>query len=347
MHNNCAYLHNFQTEEKTTMKSNFDKKLTRICVLGGTGFVGEQVVRQLSLQNYQVRMVVRRAERFRHINLLPGVKLVALTDGYDEAFFKTCFKDVDVLINLFADQTCQTESIADDQLVELTQLIKQVAEQSKIKRVIQLSQIGANASQAANPWLKQLGESDAITHNMASISTTIMRAGLLIGANDYTSALYAKQLGRGGLAMIPNAEKQVQPMWVNDFAKALVSSINNSALHNTKLEVVGEERMTVMELAEWVKTLMDLDKAMLLPMCQLNAKFMLLLGPLAPFRTLNATQQKILAQDLISEQDFVAHFGFEPVSLEYALSSFVANHPVKYRYDYFRQLAGRNQADFK
>ncbi|UQB42457.1 NAD(P)H-binding protein [Thiomicrospira microaerophila] len=329
------------------MKSVFDQKLTRVCVLGATGFVGEQVVRQLSLQNYSVRMAVKRPERFRQFNLLPDVQLFTVESEYNEAFFKNCFKDVDVVINLFADQTCRTESVADDQLVNLAQMIKQVAEQGKVKRVIQLSQIGANASQAANSWLKQLGEADAITHNMASISTTIFRPGLLIGQGDCTTSLYAKQLSSLGFAFMPNASIEVQPLWVKDFAKALVLSINDRRFHNAKLEVVGDERMTIKDLAEWVKTLMDMDKAMVMPMCQLNAKFMLLLGPLAPFKSVTPYQQKILALDLVSAQSFSEQFGFEPASLEFTLASYVANQPIKQRLDYFRQLAGRNQGDFR
>lgn len=329
------------------MKSIFDQKLTRVCVLGATGLVGEQVVRQLSLQGYSVRMTVRRPERFRHIQLLPNVTLFEVANGYDAGFFSACFKDVDVVINLFSDQTCPTESVSDDQMVPLAKVVKQVAEQSKIKRVIQLSQIGANASQAVNDWLKQLGEADAVTHNMASISTCILRAGLLIGAQDSTTSLYAKQLQRGGLAMIPNAQKQIQPLWVDDFAKGVVSCINNRQAHNIKMEVVGSEAMSVIELAEWVKTIMGMEKAMLLPMCPLNAKFMLLLGPLAPFKTVTAYQQKQLSVDLTSQQDFTEQFGFEPASLEFALASYVANQPIKQRLDYFRQLAGRQQADFK
>ncbi len=318
----------------------------KVCVLGGAGFVGRAVVPALAAAGYQVTVAVRRPERYRELGLVPQVKLVRL-DGFKSENFMALFQGQDCVVNLLADQTNITETVDDEAFVVTTQAIKQAAERIGLARLIQLSQIGANATQAKSTWLRVLGEADGIVHNMASTITTILRAGLLIGDGDHTTSLYKKHLTHLPIAMIPHAGTQVQPLWIKDFARAVVQSIKQSSCFNAKLEVAGEERMTVEDLAHWVKDFLGLDKATILPMCQLNAKFMLMLGLLAPFKTVTQYQQKQLAQDLITQQDFSTQFGFEPTSMEMLLASYVVASDVRRRYDFFRTQAGRKSQEFK
>ncbi|WP_029933639.1 NAD(P)H-binding protein [Thiomicrospira pelophila] len=318
----------------------------KVCVLGGSGFVGRAAISALTEAGYQVTVAVRRVERYRELALIPGVHLVALKNITTDTLV-ALFKSHDTVINLYADQSNRTESVEEANFVSVTQTIKRAAEQLGVARLIQLSQIGANASQAKSDWLRVLGEADGIIHNMASSKTTILRAGLLIGEGDNSTQLYKAQLARFPVMMVPNADKQIQPLWVKDFARALVVSIKNPACFNAKVEVAGEERMTVMDLAEWVKGFMGLESTKLLPMCQANAKFMLWLGWLAPFKTVNTYQQKQLAVDLVSQQDFSTQFGFEPTSIERILSSYVVPHKIRQRYEFFRGHAGRKSSEFK
>lgn len=318
----------------------------KVCVLGGAGFVGRAVIPTLTESGYEVTVAVRRVERYRELALTPGVRLVALKNASTDALM-ALFKNHDTVINLYADQSNHTESVEEDSFVSVTQAIKKAAEQQGVARLIQLSQIGANATQAKSNWLRVLGEADGIIHNMASSKTTILRAGLLIGEGDNTTRLYKAQLSRLSIMMVPNAEKLVQPLWVKDFARALVVAIKNPAFFNAKVEVAGEERMSVMDLAEWVKGFMGLESAKLLPMCQANAKFMLWLGWLAPFKTADAYQQKQLAVDLISQQDFSSQFGFVPTSIESVLSGYIVPHKMRQRYEFFRGHAGRKSSEFK
>lgn len=318
----------------------------KVCVLGGAGFIGRAAVSALTEAGYEVTVAVRRVERYRELALIPGARLVGLTNVTADALV-ALFKGHDTVINLYADQTNLTESVEEADFVSVTQTIKKAAEQVGLARLIQVSQIGANATQAKSNWLRVLGEADGIIHNMASSKTTILRAGLLIGEGDNTTRLYKAQLSRFSIMMVPNADKQIQPLWVKDFARALVVAIKAPACFNAKIEVAGEERMSVMDLAEWVKGFMGLESTKLVPMCQANAKFMLWLGWLAPFKTLNAYQQKQLAVDLITQQDFSSQFGFEPTSIESILSSYVVPHKIRQRYEFFRVHAGRKSSEFK
>lgn len=312
-------------------------------VLGGTGFIGRAVVSALSKQGYENKVVVRRPERFRDYLLFPNTKLVQLDTLLSTEALAKVFKDADVIVNCLADLTLNTEAVDEKDYVTVHQQIKKAAETVHVKRVISLSKIGANAGNATNPWDYSLGEADAIMHTIATAQTTILRTGVLLGAKDEVASCFKRQLSLVPVLPVANAAKKIQPLAVQDFAKAVVACIKNTATFGKKVEVVGEERMTVKELANRVKELMEKDDAVVFSMCGLNARFMTLLGPLAPVKSVSRVQQVLLKTDLVSETDFSTQFGFEPMSVDQALAGYVLTTHQRERYNHFRQGAGRNQ----
>lgn len=312
----------------------------KVVVLGGAGFVGRAVVNELSKQGFETSVCVRRLERYREYALYPNTKLVELSEYSDEALNQV-MSGQDILVNLIADVTTGTESVEIGQQVEVTQRIKQVVDHAGIQRVMQLSQIGADATQQQNAYLSALGQADAIITN-ATAAVTILKAGLLIGDGDETTSRFNAQLNRLPLLPVYQSGRSVQPLGVADFAQAFVGSIKQSKLANQKVEVVGEQRLSLKELAEMVKEVKGEDEAFVLPMCGLNAKIMSFLGRFSPVCSVSKEQSLILSADLVSEQDFSTLFGFVPSSLESLLSSSIAPHHIRARYNDFRQDAGRD-----
>lgn len=316
----------------------------KVSVFGGTGFVGKSVVNELSKAGYEIKVVVRRPERFREFLLYPNTTLHTLDSYENSEQLNDAVNGADIVVNLTSDRSTGTEMIEFRQLTKATQKIKLAIESAGVKRVLSLSQLGANTDASNADWFGELGELDNLMHNVANAHVTIFKPGLLIGENDDTTALFVKQLNRMNLLMVAQSSTVVQPLWVKDFAQAMVSTIKKSETFGQKIEMVGEERLTLKELGELVAELMQKD-AMVLPMCTLNAKFMSLLGAFAPIASVSKSQLLMLPNDLVSDKDFSSQFGFTPSSLEWAISTYAAPHDMRERYNFYRKEAGRDVND--
>ncbi|MDX1351722.1 MAG: NAD(P)H-binding protein [Thiomicrorhabdus sp.] len=314
----------------------------KVSVFGGTGFVGRSVVNELSKAGYEVKVVVRRPERFREFLLYPNTTLHTL-ESYDNAEqLKAAVAQANIVVNLTVDRSTTTEMIEQSDLTAVNQKIKSVAETAGVKRVLSLSQIGANTNAPNSDWLGELGEVDNLMHNVANADVTIFKPSLLIGEGDDTTSRFIQQLNRLAFLPVANSSTVVQPLWVKDFAQAMVASIKNSDTFGQKLELAGEERLTMKQLAELVAELMQKD-AIVFPMCKPNAKIMAFFGAFAPVASVSKSQLFMLNKDMISDADFATQFGFAPSSLEWSISTYAAPHDMRERYNFYRKEAGRNQ----
>ena len=316
----------------------------QVTVFGGTGFVGNSVINELSKSGYQVRVVVRRPERYREIMLFPNAKLFTL-DSFDNGEqLKESVKGTDIVFNLTIDRTTATEMVEQDELSHVAQKIKSACESAGVKRVLSLSQIGASNNAPNQQWCGVLGEVDNFMHNVANAESTVFKTSLLIGEGDQTTQKYINQLHRISILPVAYAKTIVQPLWIKDFAKAMVATIKQTDTFGQKLDVVGEERLTIKALAELTAELMQ-KEAMVFGMCSLNAKIMSKLGGLAPVASVSKAQLITLSEDTISEADFSKQFGFVPSSLEWCIAKYAAPSDVRQRFNYFRKEAGRDGQD--
>src|SRR3954468_11212479 len=71
----------------------------RVCVIGGSGFVGCHVARLLSAERYLVRVPTRNRERAKSLILLPTVDVIN-ADVHDAATLERQLTNMDAVINL-------------------------------------------------------------------------------------------------------------------------------------------------------------------------------------------------------------------------------------------------------
>ncbi|VAW47446.1 hypothetical protein MNBD_GAMMA04-1296, partial [hydrothermal vent metagenome] len=259
----------------------------------------------------------------------------------EAALLSDALSGVDIVVNLTTDRLTGPEMIEEDELVQVNHKLKSAMETAGIKRVLSLSQLGASSDQPACEWTGLVAEVDGLMHGVMSADVTIFKPSLLIGEGDDTTTRFIKQLNRMSVLMVAQSETLVQPLWVADFAKAVVGTINHPNTFGQKLEVAGEERMTLKSLAELVTEIMQ-KEAVVFPMCRLNASIMAKLGGLAPVASVSKTQLQMLRHDMITDTDFSSLFEFVPSSVERVISAYAAPHHIRERYNFYRKEAGRN-----
>src|SRR3954471_16896495 len=71
----------------------------RVCVIGGSGFLGCHVTRLLSAERYLVRVPTRNRERAKALILLPTVDVVT-ANVHDPSSLASQLRGMDAVINL-------------------------------------------------------------------------------------------------------------------------------------------------------------------------------------------------------------------------------------------------------
>ena len=71
----------------------------RICLIGGSGFVGRHLAARLIKAGYAVRVLTRRRETHRELLVLPNLQLIEC-NVYDPNALSAQLRDVGVVINL-------------------------------------------------------------------------------------------------------------------------------------------------------------------------------------------------------------------------------------------------------
>ena len=74
-------------------------KSLNVCVLGGTGFIGTELIARLNTAGHRVRVLTRKLVAASHLRVLPAVE-VTVANVHAPAVLSAVFAGIDVVINL-------------------------------------------------------------------------------------------------------------------------------------------------------------------------------------------------------------------------------------------------------
>jgi NADH dehydrogenase len=206
----------------------------RILVIGGTGFIGRQVVTRLVEDGHFVHVPTRSYKRGRDLLLLPTVTLFE-SDVHDDAVLEPLIDECDAVINLVGILHSSPGQPYGPEFarahVELPARVARICRARGVRRLMHISALGADsAGPSAYLRSKAAGEA-AIIDAFAGYeegACTIFRPSIVFGPEDHFTNLFAKLARWLPILAVPGAQARMQPIYVGDVAAAMAGALTNS-----------------------------------------------------------------------------------------------------------------------
>jgi NADH dehydrogenase len=310
-------------------------KVSSVCVLGGTGFVGSHVVRQLAARGIRVRVPTRRRERAKGLIVLPTVDVVNI-DVHDAAALQWAVEGCDAVINLIG---ILHETHPGDFVrlhAELPRRIVDACRKAAVRRMLHVSALKVSRD-APSAYLRSKADGEQQVRNAqaSGIRTTIFRPSVIFGPEDSFLNLFARLAQTLPAIVLACPKARFQPVYVEDVARAVVESLELSQTYDQSLELCGPAVYTLQELVKYVCTLLQLERP-ILPLNDEMSHFLAWMMEFSPVKLLSRDNYNSMKVDNVCDCPFPAAFGFRPSALESVAPSYFLNNTPRSRYRWFR-----------
>lgn len=225
-----------------------------VCVLGGAGFVGRQIVARLEARGCRVKVITRRRARNRDLLVLPRLELIEGDVQQPETLARH-FAGCDAVINLVGilNEKGHDGSGFRRVHVELPKTVLEACKSSGVKRLIHMSGLNADAASGTSHYLRSKGEAENHLHTFAGqVKVTSFRPSVIFGPGDSFLNRFAGLLRLSPLVFpltCPNA--RFQPVYVGDVADAFVDALDDKTTFGQRYDLCGPKVYTLKELVEY------------------------------------------------------------------------------------------------
>lgn len=225
--------------------------MSRILVTGGTGFIGQALVRHLADSGHRVRILLRPSAQSPNLPRSLPVE-VAVSGLNDERSLRAAMVGVDIVYHLAGAEWRGAYASLMEIDIQGTQHVVAAAVDADVERLFFVSHLGADRA-SAYPVFKAKAIAEEYIRR-SGIDYTILRTAIVFGNNDgFTTGLAQLVSSIPRFFIVPgDGESLLQPLWVEDLATCLLWALDDPATNNQMYEIGGPEYLTFNEVVQTV-----------------------------------------------------------------------------------------------
>ena len=267
-----------------------------ICtILGGGGFIGRYLVRNLTKKNYRCIIPTRNAFQKGYLKTQATPGAIELIDwnlnNFDE--LKESIKNSDVVINLIGILYETRKQKFKDIHVGIPDAISKACADSDVKKFIHVSAIGANENSKSNYQRSKFqGEVKALNNFK---NTVVIRPSVVCGTEDNFTNLFSK-LSFMPIIPVVGINYKFQPILVTDVADAIMQAIESKNNERKIYEVGGPKIISFGDIVKSIMKILNKKRYVIempMPIAKIQSSILSLL-PIPPILTKD--QCKILSE---------------------------------------------------
>jgi NADH dehydrogenase len=344
-------------------------KIKRICILGGSGFVGTQLVSLLAVRGLQVRVLSHRRELAKELILLPTVEVVE-ADVHDQQELIRQFRGMDAVINLIGilqenrvgrvDLPSERRGDFHRVHIELARKVIHACGEAGVHRLLHMSALGANPNSRSG-YQRSKGIAEALvreagmTHSEHEnwylngpkfvhgygLNVTVFRPSVIFGRGDSFLSMFARLLNLFPLLPLAAPGARFAPVHVDDVARAFADSLDSTASYGQTYDLCGPGVYTLHELVRYVGEVIGKRRNIVPLGATLSYCQAWLLEHLPGKKLMTRDNYYAMATDNVCSGGWPSVFDFQPTSIEAVAHEFLRAETPRARYEGYREGAHR------
>lgn len=317
--------------------------IRKVCVLGGTGFVGRHLCSELSRRKVQMRVLTRRRERRRDLIVIPGLELVE-TNVHSVADLSVQMKGCDAVVNLVGILNEHRGAGRDFASAhgELPIKVAEACRYNRIERLLHMSALGA-AADAPSQYLRYKAEGENGVHRWADqgLHVTSFRPSVLFGPDDDFFNRFATLLAMSPIVFpLACPDARMSPAYVTDVARVFADSLDRKSTYGQRYDLCGPKTYTLRELVEYTKEVVG-SKSRIVPLGDTLSRLQARVLEWVPGKPFSRDNYLSLQADGVCRNNGFTEFGIQPTSLECIVPSYLGDRGKMEFYRDLRRTAGR------
>jgi NADH dehydrogenase len=222
--------------------------MTTVSVFGGTGFLGQRLVRRLASEGAAVRVAVRHPDEARSVLRAPGLERVTVfcADVRDQAAVASAVVGADAVVNAVSAYV-ETGGVTFEAVHEhgATTVAREAAA-AGVARLVLVSGIGADP-ESGSPYIRTRGRGERVVRQ-AFPGATIVRPSAMFGPGDALFSPLARLVRVLPVMPLIGGDTRLQPVFVEDVAEAIARVLADPNTAARTYELAGLEVYTMREL---------------------------------------------------------------------------------------------------
>lgn len=344
-------------------------KIERICILGGSGFVGTHLVSLLAARGIEVRVLSHRRELAKELILLPTVEVVEV-DVHDACELARQFRGMDAVVNLVGilhedkvgrvDLPSARRGDFQHVHIELARKVVHACDEAGVHRLLHMSALGADPN-SRSAYQRSKGIAEALVREAGmrhrehenwyldgpkfihgyGLNVTLFRPSVIFGRGDSFLSLLARLLKWFPVMPLGSAASRFAPVHVGDVARAFADSLDRPATYGQTYDLCGPRAYTLRELVEYVGTVIGKRRA-IFALGKWPAYFQAWLLEWMPGRKLMTRDNHYaMCTDNVCPGPWPEVFDFQPTALEAIAPEYLRADTPRARYEGYRENARR------
>jgi len=312
--------------------------MMRVCILGGTGFVGQHLAAVLSRHGIHCRLLDRHPQRHAALRVNPGVELIR-SPTLDPGFLISQFQQCDAVINLIGILN-ETRHVSFRSVhVELVDRIVDAAIKAGVPRLLHMSALHADAARGTSDYLRSKGEGEnrAHTHGGSTLRVTSFRPSVIFGTGDSFFTRFAGLL-RNAPMVFPLAcpNSRFAPVWVGDVCEAFARSLLDEATAGKHFNLCGPRVYTLRELVQYTARTAGLRR-MIIPLNDTLSRLQARVMGWLPGRPFTFDNYLSLQTDSVCDNNAFESLGITPQAVESIVPRYLSQQSYRGRLDRYRR----------